>query len=437
MKNVEERTVLEGPDSLMRVRHQTLRGTNFEIGQALAAQAIERYGRTLADLEAEPLYARVRRGYFQRTYPIHWERMRGTAAAFGAEPDDDRYDFSALPYLLDVGPEVPGCSVVYYPPSTTVTGNGYLSRNYDFSTGTLADLMQIPVSPRLEDRARPVMSEPYIMEWHPEDGGYASLAIHAFDILSGTLDGMNSAGLVVSIMADEEAIADLGVGIERHPFTPRAIGLHELQLMRYLLDTCATVGEAKEALLTVKQYYFFVPCHYIVADQSGRSFVYENSTGRNVQYVIDGGGRPQVVTNFQMHRHPDQSSMGADELTLETNAFWRYRKLAARIAEHDGRFGVEDMRANNACVNIQSLLEVLKPAPGGRNIAANLRARTLWHSLYNQHKRTAEFSFYLGESGDIDGTCAERRTQYLKFTLEGASDSAHGTDIGANTPRSC
>ena len=47
------------------------------------------------------------------------------------------------------------------------------------------------------------------MEWHPEDIGYASLAIHAFDTLSGTLDGLNSVGLVVSIMADEEAIAEL------------------------------------------------------------------------------------------------------------------------------------------------------------------------------------------------------------------------------------
>jgi len=34
-------------------------------------------------------------------------------------------------------------------------------------------------------------------------------------------------------------------------------------------------------------------------DRAGDSFVYENSTGRNVQHVIDGGGRPQIVTNFQ------------------------------------------------------------------------------------------------------------------------------------------
>jgi hypothetical protein len=31
------------------------------------------------------------------------------------------------------------------------------------------------------------------------------VAIHAFDLLSGTLDGMNSEGLVVAILADEQA----------------------------------------------------------------------------------------------------------------------------------------------------------------------------------------------------------------------------------------
>jgi hypothetical protein len=94
--------------------------------------------------------------------------------------------------------------------------------------------------------------------------------------------------------------------LEPHFGARGAVGLHELQVMRWLLDTCDSADQARQALLAVKQYYFMVPCHYIVADRAGDSFVYENSTGRNVQHVIDGGGRPQIVTNFQLHRHPDQ-----------------------------------------------------------------------------------------------------------------------------------
>jgi penicillin V acylase-like amidase (Ntn superfamily) len=87
------------------------------------------------------------------------------------------------------------------------------------------------------------------------------------------------------------------------------VGLHELAVARLLLDTCATVDEVKTALLTIKQHYRLAPLHYIVADRNGRSFVYENSTGRNVQHLIDGGGKIQVLTNFQLHKHRTSESM--------------------------------------------------------------------------------------------------------------------------------
>jgi len=311
-----------------------------------------------------------------------------------------------------------GCSVVYYPPSRTASGGGYLSRNYDFSTGSMAEVMQIPLPPEVKEQLPPVMGEPYIMEWYPEDGGYASIAIHAFDTLSGTLDGMNSAGLVVSIMADEEAIGELGPKLEAHPGTPQAVGLHELQVMRLLLDTCATVDEAKQALLTVKQYYAFVPCHYIVADEAGNSFIYENSTGRNVQHIIDGGGQPQVVTNFQIYKHPTPEKMPSGDLTLETNAFWRYQKLANRISEHNGLFTPDDLKANNDCVNVMKLFEEMETDPSFGSIAANVQSRTLWHSLYDQAAGSVEFRFHLGEVVNADGTLSEKRSDYLKFALK-------------------
>ncbi len=275
--NANERTFFGGTDHFMTVRHLTVRGTNFEIGRQLGELAIERHGKSSTSYLADPLYANARRVYFQRHYPIHWERVRGVAAALGLDTEDDRYDLTGLQYNLDVPPPTPGCSVVYYPPSTTATGRGYLSRNYDFSTGSMADLMGAPLPPEFKCQMNPIMREPYIMEWYPEDGGYASLAIHAFDLLSGTLDGLNSAGLVVSIMADEEAMAELGPRLEPHVGSPRVTGLHELQVMRWLLDTCATTDEAKVALLTIKQYYMFIPCHYIIADRAGNSFIYENS----------------------------------------------------------------------------------------------------------------------------------------------------------------
>ena len=414
---VNEQTFFEGSNSLMTVDHLTAHGTNFQIGQQLGKLAMERHGKRPADFVANPLYAKARRIYLQRNYPIHWERVRGAAAALGLDPENDRYDLTGLPYNLDMPAQTPGCSVVYYPPSTTATSHGYLSRNYDFPTGTMADLLRIPLPPEVKARMSPVMREPYIMEWYPEDGGYASLAIHSFEMLSGTLDGINSAGLLVSILADEEAIWALGPRIEQHLGPQQVAGLHELQVMRCLLDSCSTAEEAQEALLTLKQYYFLFPCHYIVADKAGHSFIYENSTGRNVQHVIDGGGKPQVVTNFQVHKHSKPDTMPSGPLTPETNAFWRYRALTDRIAEHREPFTPEALKANHACVNIRKLFDAMSDDPAGRSVAAGVQARTLWHSLYDQHAGRVEFSFYLGEDVQADGTRTERRSDYLAFTL--------------------
>jgi hypothetical protein len=110
----------------------------------------------------------------------------------------------------------------------------------------------------------------------------------------------------------------LGPLLEPHFGARGAVGLHELQVMRWLLDTCDSADQARQALLAVKQYYFMVPSDYIVAGRAGDSFVYENSTGRNVQHVIDGGGRPQIVTNFQSHRHPDLAAMPDGPPTPQT-----------------------------------------------------------------------------------------------------------------------
>lgn len=411
---IEEKTFFRRPECFMTVRQLTIRGTNFEIGEQLGRLAISRYGRSRDDYRADPLFAAARKAYLRRNYPVQWERVRGVSAAFGVDPDDHFYDLTYLPYLVDVPWPKPGCSVVYYPPSTTATGRGYLSRNYDFSIGSIADVMHLPLPERLKEQLPPVMSEPYVMVWYPTDGGYASLAIHGFDILSGTLDGMNSAGLLVSILADEEAIAALGPGLEGHPALQQAVGLHELQVMRFLLDTCATADQARSALLTVKQYYSFVPCHYIVADDSGDSFIYENSTGRNVQHIIDGKGKPQAITNFQIHKHAEADKMAVGALTFENNAFWRYRMLLDRISAHKGRFDVDEFKANNACVNIRVLLDTMGADPTQKGIAAGVQSRTLWHSLYDQKARAAEFRFYLGE----DARGVERRSEYLKFALE-------------------
>lgn len=403
------------PGDFLTARELVIRGTNFEIGRTVGRIAIERYGRRPADFACDPLFGSARRKYMRTHFPIHWERMRGVANILGVDPEDDSYDLTGMAYLTDLPMPPPACSAVYYPPATTSSGTGFLSRNYDFSIDSMAGFMRTPLPPDERDRVGPIMSQPYIMVWHPTDGGYATLAVHAFDLLSGTLEGINSTGLVVSILADHTAINDLGAKLERHPGPARAVGLNELAVMRLLLDTCSTAAQAKAALLSIKQYYSFAPLHYLIADRYGNSFVYEDSTGRNTQYVIDGGGRPQVLTNFQIHRFTSPIPPALEELNAENETYWRHRQLVERIEANAGRFTPAEMKTANGCVSVGAMMKLIGPD----HPLCGVPSRTIWHSLYDQEASRVEISFYLGEALEPDGAYRERRSDYTTFAIDG------------------
>jgi hypothetical protein len=425
MTDLDEQVICGGSGDFMTVRRLRIRGTNFEIGRALGMVARERYGQSAELYRTDPIYGRARRHYYQRNYPIHWERMRGVAAAFGVDPENDAFDLSGLIYNAFWGGNVPvGCSTVSVPPSLTATGHGYLSRNLDFPPVLLADVLHFPLSPEDKAKQRPVFSEPYLMEWYPQDGGYASMAIQAGDLLSGTFDGMNSAGLVVAILADVETMMMMGPNIEIHPVRHiRAIGLYENQVMRLLLDTCATVDEAQETLLAIKDFYKFMPMIYTVADRTGRSFVYEHSIGRNAQYVIEGTGSPQLVTNFELHRHPAGDPLFDAELTWETNSFWRYRKLSDLVSAHGRHFTTDDLKGLHIGASFPEIFQFKSAdatdgGPRGTGSTAGSDVRTLWHCLFDQQSRTVAYRFYLGDEMTEDGRLEALRSDYLTFTLE-------------------
>lgn len=191
---VRDQVVAGSTADFMEVRHLVLKGTNEEIGKALATIARQRFG-IQADASEDSLRTRAQRRYFQKNYPIMYERMRGVASAYGKDINNDAWNFSSLGFPLHQA----GCSVVYYPPASTAEGTGIVSRNYDFSTGTLMGTQ--PPKGALAATARP-----YIVELYPEKG-YSSLAMYSYDLLGGVLDGINSEGLTVALLADDELLS--------------------------------------------------------------------------------------------------------------------------------------------------------------------------------------------------------------------------------------
>jgi Acyl-coenzyme A:6-aminopenicillanic acid acyl-transferase/Domain of unknown function (DUF4292) len=389
----QDRVIVGGPKDFMEVRHLVLKGSNEEIGQALAIIAKERY-RLRPMPSADRLRTRVEREYIKGRYPILFERMRGVATAFGRQLEDDAWDFNGLMYTFNLRP---GCSVVYYPPEMTADGNGVVSRNYDFSTGAL--LGEWPARGKLAATSRP-----YLIELRP-DRGYASLALYSYDLLNGVLDGINSEGLTVTVLADDELSEKFGV----EP-ADDGVGLGVQQTLRLLLDTCATVEEAKEALLLTKQYYELASVHYLIADRHGKAFVWEYSQFHNREYIIENPKEPLITTNFSLHRYLDGKKPPSARQVKEVCS--RYCSLAERIAARQGERLTLDFIKEN-----QQAVSATVPSPQG---APQPPTRTLWHALYVPERRALQVSFYLRDDADPAQAGKTRivRSDYLEFSLK-------------------
>jgi hypothetical protein len=170
-------------------------------------------------------------------------------------------------------------------------------------------------------------------------------------------------------------------------------GVHEMQLPRFVLDTCSTVDEAIETLYGTKQYDNFITCHYLVADAHGDAFVWERDT-HNIEHVVRAVDAPMCVTNYLLHRHENISALPADD--PDKNMYQRARTL--------------DEHAAATPLSIDDILAALKAV---RVEGPDPVARTLWSALYDLEGRSVALDFYLGETADG----YQRRSEALTYTL--------------------
>jgi predicted choloylglycine hydrolase len=378
-------TIAGGQDDFTFVRHLRVEGTQREIGRALAHAASLAHGAAAAPrVVDDPERERVRRRWFATHYPAHLERSNGVADHFDRDPDDTGVTFD----WVSTYDTPAGCSVGFYPPAVTKDGAGVLARNFDFPT---APFSAIVGSAALHGE-RALAADPWVIELHPDEG-YASIVVAIMDVM-GAMDGINEAGLAVALLADNETP-------DPEPTRTPRVGLAEQQVVRYLLDSCATVEEAKTALLLAKHYYAFTPCHYVVADRSGASFVWEHSPRRNQEVIVeaDRGSDGRIVcTNHLMHRWPDPSQLPVETGPFGTAAL-TYRRWETLHAAMDRGAIVDrdDIRDHLTSVRFEA------PVEG---------ARTFWQALYDVDGASVDVSFYVD---DVDGR--SRYTDPILLTL--------------------
>jgi predicted choloylglycine hydrolase len=349
-------TVAGVPGDFAVASHLVVRGTQAEIGFALARASIDAYGS--APRPVKPVLGRARKRWFEANWPEHHERCRGMAAAFGVADDDPSLCVDALNGLPLPG----GCSAVWCPPSPTVPAT--IVRNFDIHTSVIETEPAARVGQHL-----PALARPYVLEMHP-DRGLSSVAITGNN-LSGCLEGINEAGLCVVELAD-------GQGDTIRPTTAPQAGLDEAQLPRFLLDRCHTAAQAREALHGAKHYTRYSTCHFLIADAHGDAFVWERERD-NVEHIIDAQTAPLAITN---HLLSQATAPARDE---QGSTYARLRHLARQL-EH-GDPDIE--RMHTALDSIRA--EVATDGPSSTPTAV-----TLWRSEYRMSKSSMSARFLLG-----------------------------------------
>lgn len=380
----EKQIIIDDPDSYGHVTHLKLAGTNKEIGYELGKLAKNEHNLKPVNSRSE-MVTRCQSSYMQTTYPIHYERMKGYSKAFNLNIDNTQYDFSIFGAPLGET----ACSAVYYPPETTKSKLGTLSRNLDFI---------------VSDNEKAPFKKVYILELQP-DSGYSSISILTMEIFGQSLEGINSEGLTVVHLADGESA-------EAYPDNGRGepgVGFNEFLIVQYLLDNCANLKEAKEALLMAKHYYYAIPVHLIITDSSGESFIWEFSEMRNRDYIIPGGNEPQIITNYLISKYGDDPEKLPHKSDNPRCAFNRFRLLHKEITDAGKPFTKKDMIKINSKVYMSEPLNF---------VSETEQARTLMHTLYVPAKKEVQISFYLYDENGDDENGVEHRSDFVAFNFK-------------------
>lgn len=366
-----------GPGEHMEVRHIILKGTNEEIGRAMGDIAQKDYAVKL-NKYAEPAYAKARLEYMRKNDPILLERMKGIALSYGVSLDNTLLDTSYLPLFLTP----PQCSAMLVPAAYSANGHTFYSANRDYYVATFSEIMD----KKPGSGEKKIFSEAVVMEIYP-DKGYSSLLVTAGDLTSGA-DVVNSEGLSVSVFENDT------YGMARtQKDVSRQTGLSMSQVVMLIANTCATLDESKQVLLTNKISMQMFPMHIQVADNTGQAFIYEISPDDYSGHFVYNDGKPQPITNHGVYAYPDISKMPVNEKD-PYDTYNRYSRLAKFIDSHESKFSVTDgWKAMN-------LVEGAVPeaSEAGHH---NLPLRTFYQIVLDNEEHAVQIKFYL-KDGPVD-----------------------------------
>jgi len=376
--------------------HIIVEGTNEEIGFALGTLAKNEYGTKLGIYD-DAIYAEARREYLTQNYPVMLERSQGVLRAFGLPADDVVHDGTKLPYdfygdtrgAKDLGATLSFCSAVVLPHEQTDTGAPYVSRNFDWLPLVLWSEV---LGQKIPDGAFNSLARSFVLEIRPEQG-YKTILVGGHGLLHPVGDGLNEKGLYVTQLADPGAITTLGMPLSGGPNS----GLSVFQAMGMVLNTCATVEEAKIAILRNHVAEVVVGLHLLIADVSGAvtGFEIDHDT-QSYRFTDRRVNEPFLCTNHPVHLYPTPDTYPEIDMSREHNTFTRQVLLRDKFATLEAPYKREDATA---------LTDVVHCAfADDKKAEAAPRERTLYNINADLSKPEISVRFYLGDVGPIAGT---------------------------------
>lgn len=147
-------------------------------------------------------------------------------------------------------------------------------------------------------------------------------------------DGMNQHGLAVSSMAVEES----GV-----PFDAEKPTVIKALLKRLILDLARTTDEAIALIQRYNVDFAGTPCHFMIADRSGKSVVAEFVDGK--LSIVPPTHPWHMATNHQL--------TGSTEL-LNCEKCWRYKTATEALSESDATVDSDRLMRVMASISVEN-----------------------------------------------------------------------------------
>ena len=374
--------------------HIIVKGSWKEIGFDLATIGKNEYGVELLPYFS-PLYGKARQEYWAQNWPHVAEMQKGVLKAFGHPEDSIEFDGTNLNFDwyhcnrsgLDLGGNT--CSGMVLPPEKSEGGSVFIARNLDFHAAVeWTTTLGLPVP----DDAIGTCERPVVLELQPDEG-YRSIMCSTNELLMPWVDGINEKGLWLSCMHDPA-----GVGADGSPPGGGDVsGVVVTQLQQLLLATCATVEEAKEAILKNRVMQTLMNLHIPIADATGAATVFEidQKTGAYV-FADRVAGEPLISTNHPIHTYPTPDTYPDVDMSEEHNTFVRQHMIRDAYSKLTPPFTLED--AENLINEVHCSFVDSKAA------CAQAGERTLVHTTADLTKKEINFKFYLRDVAPVAGT---------------------------------